>query len=45
MSEPYIDYPKEDYPNIEICTTALLAEREYCFHQPPLEMSLKLVGK
>ena len=33
------------YPTIEICSTPLLKDREYCFHEPPLEMSIKIVGK
>ena len=32
------------YPNTKICESPSLKDRDYCFHQPPIEMSLKLVG-
>ena len=33
-----------NYTYIKICDTAVLKNREYCLHQPPLEMALKIVG-
>ena len=48
MEEPTLEddcHPNPDYPTIKFCETPLLNNREYCLHQPPLEMSLKLVGK
>ena len=48
MEEPFEEddcHVDPDYPTIELCSTPLLNDREYCLHQPPLEMSLKLVGE
>ena len=33
-----------NFPTLEVCNVGLLAKREYCLYQPPLEISLKLVG-
>lgn len=33
-----------NFPTLEVCNVGLLAKREYCLYQPPLKISLKLVG-
>ena len=33
-----------NYTYIKVCHTLALKDREYCLHQPPLEMALKVVG-
>ena len=33
-----------NYTNIKICQANSLKDREFCLHQPPTEMALKIVG-
>ena len=33
-----------NFTNLDVCKTPLIAKQEYCFHEPPLEMALKIAG-
>ena len=34
-----------NWTNFEFCKTPMVSKNEFCFHEPPLEMALKIIGK
>ena len=33
-----------NFTNFDVCKTPLIAKQEYCFHEPPVEIALKIAG-